>query len=311
MDKSNLTLEGGFVLLGFSDVSPQLQILLSVMFIFIYFISMIGNLMIFLLLTVDPVLHTPMYFFLRNLSIVDICLASVTIPKTVSGLLSEDRHISFSGCVAQMFSFIVFGVTDCILLAAMSLDRYVAICIPLRYTTIMSKPVCVHLASGSWIIATACSLSLTPVTFTLPFCKSHEIHHFFCDLASLTKLACGDSNMAEVVTAALSVLVLIMPFLLIVVTYTFIVSKILKIRSSEGRQRAASTCASHMVSVLLLYGTTILTYSKSKSSYSMDRVFSVCYAFLTPMLNPLIYSLRNKDVKEAFKKQRMMTILSR
>ncbi|XP_078525096.1 olfactory receptor 2D2-like [Lissotriton helveticus] len=308
MQEHNLTLESGFLLLGFSDVPPQLQMFLSVMFIFIYLISMIGNLMIFVILTVDPVLHTPMYFFLRNLSIVDICLANVTIPKTVSGSLSNDRYISSSGCAAQMFLFFTFGITDCVLLAVMALDRYVAICIPLRYPTIMNRPMCVQLASVSWTIGVLCSLGMTSLTFSLPFCRSHEIPHFFCDIPSLMKLACADTIMTEVVTTASSVFVLIMPFVLILITYTFIISKIMKIQSSKGRQKAASTCASHFASVLLLYGTTMLTYVQPKSSYSMDRVFSVCYAFFTPMLNPLIYSLRNKDVKGAFKKQKSLNI---
>ncbi|XP_069072259.1 olfactory receptor 2G3-like [Pleurodeles waltl] len=309
MDTSNLTLGSGFFLLGFSDASPQQQQLLSVMFILIYLITLIGNLIIFVILTLELALHTPMYFFLRNLSLVDIFFINTTLPKTLRGLLLKDMHISYSGCVAQMFFFAMFGITDCILLTVMSLDRYVAICIPLRYTTIMRGSMCVQLASGSWITGLVCSLTMNIMTFTLPFCRSHEIPHFFCDVPSLTKLACGDTFITEVVTTAICVLVLMVPFILIIITYTFIISKIMKIRSVEGRWTAASTCVSHIVSVVLLYGTTILTYAQPNSSHSMDRIFSVCYACLTPMLNPLIYSLRNKEVKRALKKQKVVNIL--
>ncbi|XP_078525100.1 olfactory receptor 2D2-like [Lissotriton helveticus] len=300
MDRSNLTLGSGFLLLGFSDASPQLQVLLSVMFILTYLITLFGNLLIFVILTLEATLHTPMYFFLRHLSLVDICYISTTVPKTLSGLLLKDRHISFSGCVTQMFFFAMFGITECILLTVMSFDRYVAICIPLRYTTIMRSSMCVQLASGSWILALACSISLTSVTFSLPFCRSHEIPHLFCGLPSLMKLACGDTFIAEVVNAAMSVLVMMVPLMLIVISYTFIISNILKIRSTEGRKTAASTCVSHIASVVLFYGTLILTYGQPK--HSLGRVFSVCYACLIPMLNLLIYSLRNKEVKGALKK---------
>ncbi|XP_078525098.1 olfactory receptor 5V1-like [Lissotriton helveticus] len=307
----NLTQGSGFLFVGFSDVSPRLQILLGVTFTLIYLVTLIGNLIIFLILTVDPALHTPMYFFLRNLSLVDIWFTNVTIPKTVTELLSKDRRISFKGCAAQMFFFFVFGITDCVLLAVMSLDRYVAICIPLRYTAIMSRSMCIYLASGSWIMAIVSSLSLTSVTFSLPFCESQEINHFFCDIPPLMELACGNTFITETVTRLTSIFTLMVPFLLILITYTFIVSKIVKIRSTEGRRAAVSTCASHLVSVVLLYGTTILTYAQPKSSYSMQKIFSVCYAYLTPMLNPLIYSLRNKEVKGALKKQTLRNVLSK
>ncbi|XP_078525099.1 olfactory receptor 1G1-like [Lissotriton helveticus] len=310
MDGSNLTLGSGFLLLGFSDASSQMQQLLSVMFIFIYLMTVLGNLIIFVILTLEPALHTPMYFFLRNLSLVDVFFINTSVPKTLSGLLFEDLHISFSGCVVQMFFFAMFGITECILLTVMSLDRYVAICNPLRYTTIMRSSMCVQLASGSWIIGLACSLSLTPITFSLPFCRSHEIPHFFCDIPSLTKLACGDKFITVVINAVISVLVSMVPFMLIVITYTFIISRIIRMRSAEGRRTAASTCVSHLVSVVLLYGTTILTYAQPNSSHSMERVFSVCYACLTPMLNPLIYSLRNKEVKRALKKQKVKNLFS-
>ncbi|XP_069072256.1 olfactory receptor 5V1-like [Pleurodeles waltl] len=302
MTELNSTHGSGFLLLGFSDVSPRLQILIGAMFTLIYLITLIGNVIIFVILTIDPFLQTPMYFFLKNLSLVDIWFTNATIPKTVTGSLFQNRHISFKGCATQMFFFFVFGITDCVLLAVMSLDRYVAICIPLRYMTIMSRSMCTYLASGSWIMSTVSSLSLTSVTFSLPFCESHEIHHFFCDIPPLMELACGNTFISETVTTLTSVFTLMVPFLLILITYTFIVSKIMKIRSAEGRSTAASTCASHLVSVVLLYGTTILTYAQPKSSYSMERIFSVCYACLTPMLNPLIYSLRNKEVKGALKK---------
>ncbi|XP_078525101.1 olfactory receptor 10AG1-like [Lissotriton helveticus] len=308
MDRSNLTLGSGFLLLGFSDASPQLQVLLSVMFILLYLMTLLGNLIIYVILTLEPTLHSPMYFFLRHLSLVDICYISTTVPKTLSGLLLKDRHISFIGCVTQMFCFVMFATTDSILLTVMSFDRYVAICIPLRYTTIMRSSMCVQLASGSWIIGIACSINLTSVSFSLPFCRSHEIPHLFCDLPSLMKLACGDTFIAEVVNAAMSVLLMMVPLMLIVISYTFIISKILKIRSTEGRKTAASTCVSHIVSVVLLYGTSILTYSQPKSSQSLGRVFSVFYACLIPMLNPLIYCLRNKEVKGALEKHKQLEV---
>ncbi|XP_078525102.1 olfactory receptor 2B6-like [Lissotriton helveticus] len=247
MDGTNLTLGSGFFFLSFSDISPQLQHLLSVAFILIYLITLLGNLIIFLIITLEPALHTPMYFFLRHLSLVDICYINTSVPKTISGLVSKDKHISFSGCVSQMFCFTLCGITDSILLTVMSLDRYVAICIPLRYTIIMRSSMCRQLALGSWIIGFTSSLIMTPLTFSLPFCKSHEILHFLCDVPSVMNLACGDTFITECISTVISALVLIVPLMLIVTTYTFIISKILKIQSTVGRQTAASTCVSHMI----------------------------------------------------------------
>ncbi|XP_078496748.1 olfactory receptor 10A4-like [Lissotriton helveticus] len=305
MMQSNVTLLKEFILLGFSELSSQLQCVLFIVFLVIYILSLLGNSIIFFIVTVDHTLHTPMYYFLKNLSLIEIAFTTVTVPKLLTLLIVKDKSISFVSCAVQMFLFLFLGTTDCLLLAVMALDRYVAICMPLQYMTIMSRSKCVLLALTTWIVGFVFSMCQTTFIFHLPFCKSHDIHHFFCDIPPLLRLSCADTFAREIVTNMAGVTYLLLPFLLILFSYVFIITKIVKMKSTEGKHRAVSTCTSHITSVTLFYGAAMLAYLQPKSSYALgkDRIFAVFYAFVIPMLNPFIYSLRNAEVKEAIRKQ--------
>nr|XP_005309081.3 olfactory receptor 10C1-like [Chrysemys picta bellii] len=291
-----------FIILGFANL-PHMEHLLFLLFICIYFITVLGNILILILINVDPALHTPMYFFLRNLSFLEICYTSVTLPKMMANLLSEDKTISFVGCAAQMYFFLLLGATECCLLAVMAYDRYSAICNPLHYAAIMNKTVCVRLAAGSWICGSLVALGHTTFIFTLPFCGSNVINHFFCEIQPVLTLVCGDTYWNEFQIIVAAAFVIMMPFLLILVSYIHIISTILKMSSAKGRHRAFSTCSSHLTVVVLFYGTAVFIYIRPKSSYSLDvdKLLSLFYSVVTPILNPIIYSLRNKDVKGATK----------
>ncbi|XP_069488891.1 olfactory receptor 10AG1-like [Ambystoma mexicanum] len=305
MIQSNLTSWTGFLLLGFSDLSPQLQLRLFALFLAIYLMTLLGNLVIIVIITLDATLHTPMYFFLKNLSLLEIAFTTITVPKMLTIFLLEDKGIFFFSCAIQMCLFLALGGTDVLLLTVMALDRYVAICIPLRYMTIMNKSRCVALVLTTWIVGIVVSVGQTSFIFYLPFCKSRAIYHFVCDIPPLLRLSCSDTYANEMVTMAASVVLLLLPLLFILITYAFIITKIAKMKSTEGRHKAVSTCASHIASVTLLYGSAMLAYMQPKSNYSQgkDRVFAAFYAVIMPMLNPLIYSLKNKDVKQALRKQ--------
>ncbi|XP_065270304.1 olfactory receptor 10C1-like isoform X2 [Emys orbicularis] len=306
MGEINKTFVTQFVILGFSNHTDG-NIILFVVFLCIYIITVLGNILIIIAISVDPALHTPMYFFLRNLSFLEICYTSVTLPKMLSNLLSEDKTISFAGCAVQLYFFLFFGVTECCLLASMAYDRYCAICNPLRYTAIMNKRVCIQLSGGSWICGTLVALEHTIFIFTLPFCGSNVINHFFCEIQPVLKLVCGDTYWNEIQIIVGAAVILILPLLLILVSYTCIISTILKIRSAKGRRRAFSTCSSHLIVVTLFYGTALIMYVHPKSSFSPDvnKLLSLFYSVVTPTLNPIIYSLRNKEVKDALRKTGM------
>ncbi|KAM7150557.1 olfactory receptor 10C1-like [Macrochelys suwanniensis] len=295
-----------FVILGFSN-HPVTSSILFVVFLCIYIITVLGNILIIIIINVDPSLHTPMYFFLRNLSFLEICYTSVTLPKILDNLLSESKTVSFAGCAIQMYFFLFFGVTECCLLASMAYDRYNAICKPLQYMTIMNKRVCIQLTGGSCICATLVALGHTTFVFTLPFCGSNVINHFFCEIQPVLKLVCGDTYWVEIQISVGAAFVLMLPFMLILVSYICIISTILKIRSAEGRLRAFSTCSSHLIVVTSFYGTALIMYVHPKSSFSPDvnKLLSLFYSVVTPILNPIIYSLRNKEVKDALRKTGM------
>ncbi|CAO2636342.1 Olfactory receptor 5V1 [Lemmus lemmus] len=245
-----------------------------------------------------------MYFFLRNLSCLDICYSSVTLPKVLINLLSRHRIISFLSCIAQLHFFHFLGSTEAILLAVMAFDRFVAICNPLRYTAIMNPQLCVlWLAASCWTGGFLNSVVHTVLTFHLPFCGNNQINYFFCDIPPLLMLSCGDTSINELALLSIGIFIGWTPFLCIILSYLSIISNILRIQSSEGRHKAFSTCASHLLIVLLYYGSAIFTYVRPISSYSLekDRLISVLYSVVTPMLNPVIYTLRNKDIKEAVK----------
>ncbi|XP_029431437.1 olfactory receptor 5I1-like [Rhinatrema bivittatum] len=294
-----------FLLLGFSDV-PHLQSLLFVMFLMLYLIAFLGNLSIILVIWKDPHLHTPMYFFLRNLSIIDFCYSSDIAPQALVNFLSERKNISYLGCAAQFYFFVALGGTESFLLAVMAYDRYVAICNPLLYSVVMTKRLCILLLVASYLGGFINSFIQTVCAFQLSFCRSNEINHFFCDIPPLMKLSCTDTFINEILLSTLAGSVTLSSILVILLSYTYILSAILKIRSAEGRYKAFSTCASHFVCVTLFYGTVLFMYMRPKSSYSLnqDRVVAVIYTLVIPMLNPLIYSLRNQEVKRAMRKMK-------
>ncbi|XP_065421202.1 olfactory receptor 10AG1-like isoform X1 [Chrysemys picta bellii] len=303
MASGNHTTTPGFILLGFSNLT-NLQGLLFVVFLVIYMVILLGNGVIVLVTVLDSALQTPMYFFLRNLSFVEICYSSVTLPKMVASCLAEDGSISFTSCAAQMYFFLLLAGTECFLLTAMAYDRYVAICNPLRYTLIVNREICATMVAGSWLVSILLHFGQTYLVFSLPFCGSHEINHFFCDVPPLLELSCVDTYRNKMVIFMAVLLFLIIPFFLIVISYIKIARTILKIPSAQGRRKAFSTCSSHLIVVTLFYGSGMIVYldPKSKESVDTDKLLSLFYTIVTPMFNPFIYSLRNKEVKAALRK---------
>ncbi|XP_044137151.1 olfactory receptor 10A7-like [Bufo gargarizans] len=298
MTKRNETQLSEFILLGFS---ANRQPFLFAIFLIIYFFTLMGNIMIILTVTRESQLHAPMYLFLRSLSITEIFYISVTVPRMLRDFLHVDKGISFIGCAVQLYFFCFLGTTECFLLAFMAYDRFVAICHPLHYMTIMTKSKCSELSLGSWLSGIFLSLIQISYVFSLPFCSSNIIDHFFCDILPVVKLACADTFANEIAILVYSSLVIPFPFLLIFVSYVCIINSILKIPSSIGRKKVFSTCGSHLTSVTLFYGTATITYLKTKSieSYGGAKLISLLYAVFIPMLNPVIYSLRNSVIKNA------------
>ncbi|XP_054999137.1 olfactory receptor 10AG1-like [Sorex araneus] len=291
-----------FVLLDFADV-PQLQWFLFGLFLVIYLCIVLGNGTIVLITKVGPALQTPMYFFLGNFSFLEICYVSVTIPRMLANLCTQKRTISLVACATQMCLVLTLGGTECLLLAVMSYDRYVAICNPLHYPLVMNHKVCVQLVTGSWVSGIPVMIGQTMQIFSLSFCASN-INHFFCDIPPMLKLACGDTFLNEMLVYIVAVLFVTVPFVMILVSYGKIISMVLKLPSSSGRAKAFSTCSSHLTVVLLFYGSAIITYlrPKTQDSAGTDKVLSLFYTIITPLFNPLIYSLRNKDVIMALRK---------
>ncbi|XP_070422108.1 olfactory receptor 5AP2-like [Equus przewalskii] len=302
MELKNITVKAEFFLLGFSD-HPELQSVLFAVFFFIYSVSLIWNLGMIFLITISSHLHIPMYFFLCILSFTDACSSSVITPKLLVDLVSNKKTISYNGCAAQFYFFCSFVDTESFLLAAMAYDRYIAICNPLLYTVIMSKRICCQLAIGAFLGGTLSAIIHTTNTFLLSFC-SKEINHFFCDISPLFLLSCTDTYMHDIVLVIFASLVEAICLLTVLLSYVCIIAAILKTGSAEGRRKGFSTCASHLTVVTIYHGTLIFIYLRPSTGHSldMDKVTSVFYTLIIPMLNPLIYSLRNKDVKNALKK---------
>ncbi|NP_001376128.1 olfactory receptor family 9 subfamily M member 1 [Canis lupus familiaris] len=302
MELENHTVKSEFFLLGFSD-HPELWRVLFVMFLFIYSVTLMGNLGMILLITTSSHLHTPMYFFLCILSFVDVCYSSVIAPKLLVDLISKEKTISYKGCAAQLYFFCSLVDTESFLLAAMAYDRYIAICNPLLYMVIMSKRVCSQFAIGAFLGGTMSSIIHTTNTFHLSFC-SKEINHFFCDISPLFSLSCTDTYMHDIILVVFAGLVEAICLLAVLLSYVCIIAAILKTGSAEGRKKGFSTCASHLTVVTIYHGTLIFIYLRPSTGHSLDidKVTSVFYTLIIPMLNPLIYSLRNKDVKNAFRK---------
>ncbi|KAM8970994.1 olfactory receptor 5B12-like [Sarcophilus harrisii] len=301
----NRTEVNGFILVGFTD-TPEYRVLLFIIFTLIYIITLVGNLGLVTLIWMESTLHTPMYFFLSSLSLVDLDFgySSAVTPKVMAGLLTGDKVISYNGCAAQMFFFMAFASAESYLLAVMAYDRYEAVCKPLHYTTTMTSSVCAALAIGSYVCGFLQSCIHTSCTFSLSFCSSNVIHHFFCDIPPLLALSCSDIHFNELVVFILGGLTIFFILLVISTSYLFISITILRMRSAESRRKAFSTCASHLTAVSIFFGTIIFMYLQPSSSHSMDtdKMASVFYATVIPMLNPLVYSLRNKEVKSAFRK---------
>ncbi|XP_030068935.1 olfactory receptor 5V1-like, partial [Microcaecilia unicolor] len=292
-----------FILLGISDIY-QLQILFYLIFLLFYLITVVGNASIIIIIRVEPHLQTPMYFFLSNLSFIDICYSSVTVPKMLVNLLAEKKLISFGGCIAQMYVFHILASSEMFLLVVMAYDRYVAICNPLRYPVIMNKMTGVRLAAAAWLGGFIHSTLHTMLILRLSFCGPNEINHFFCDALPLLKLSCSDTSLDQILLLTTPGILGPSCFLLILISYSYIINNILKINSAEGRQKTFSTCASHVIVVTVFYGTGVFVYIQPMSIYSSfnNRFITIFYAVVTPMLNPIIYTLRNKDVKGALKK---------
>ncbi|XP_025069668.1 olfactory receptor 1052-like [Alligator sinensis] len=303
MDGSNYTMVTHFILLGLTDRS-ELQIPLFVLFLLVYIITLIGNLGMIVLIWIDPRLHTPMYFFLSNLSVVDLCYSSVFAPKMLVNFLVEKKMISYSACLSQYFFFVVFVTTEGFLLAAMAYDRYIAICNPLLYTAVMSRTPCIQLVSISYIGGLFNSLTHTCGLLRLSFCGPNIIKHYFCDFPPLLKLSCSDTHTNEIVLLAFSGVIAFLTLLTVIISYMYILSAILRIHSAEGRCKAFSTCTSHLTAVIVFYGSITFSYIQPSSSYSLEqeKISAVFYTLVIPMLNPLIYSLRNKEVKDSLRR---------
>nr|XP_006116937.1 olfactory receptor 10A7-like [Pelodiscus sinensis] len=292
-----------FLLLGFGNLN-EVQMLLFVVFLVIYTITLAGNLLIVVLVVADQHLHTPMYVFLGNLSFLETCYTSVSAPRLLAGLVGEDRTISFQDCITQLFFLSALACIECFLLAAMAYDRYLAICNPLNYNVVMNLRVCLQLVLASCVSGFAATAFVVAMVHQLSFCGPNEINNFFCDMEELLKLSCRKSPLVEMVVLVACSLVTLVPFLFIVVSYVLILSAILRISSSAGRHKAFSTCTSHLLVVSLYYGTIIIMYvvPSAERSPAFHKALSAMYTVVTPMFNPIIYSLRNKEVKGAFRK---------
>ncbi|XP_004621778.2 olfactory receptor 10AG1-like [Sorex araneus] len=301
--EANLTARTEFVLLGFSDVIYS-QMSLFVIFFLVYLIIVFGNGIIILITIIDQSLQTPMYFFLGNFSFLEICYVSVTLPRMLKNLWTRERNISLLACATQMSFVLMLGNVESLLLTVMAYDRYVAICNPLHYPLMMNQKFCVQLVAACWLISVPSQIGQTSQIFSLSFCRSNQINHFFCDIPPMLKLACGDTFLNELLVFFAAVVFVMLPFLLVLASYSKIISTVLKLPSAAGRAKAFSTCSSHIIVVTLFFGSGMIAYlrPKSKDSSKADKFLSLFYTIVTPMFNPMIYTLRNKDVMIALRK---------
>ncbi|KAI2553408.1 olfactory receptor family 13 subfamily D member 1 [Homo sapiens] len=303
METRNYSAMTEFFLVGLSQY-PELQLFLFLLCLIMYMIILLGNSLLIIITILDSRLHTPMYFFLGNLSFLDICYTSSSIPPMLIIFMSERKSISFIGCALQMVVSLGLGSTECVLLAVMAYDHYVAICNPLRYSIIMNGVLYVQMAAWSWIIGCLTSLLQTVLTMMLPFCGNNVIDHITCEILALLKLVCSDITINVLIMTVTNIVSLVILLLLIFISYVFILSSILRINCAEGRKKAFSTCSAHSIVVILFYGSALFMYMKpkSKNTNTSDEIIGLSYGVVSPMLNPIIYSLRNKEVKEAVKK---------
>ncbi|XP_053459578.1 olfactory receptor 2H2-like [Nycticebus coucang] len=292
----------GFLLLGFSE-HPGMEKILFLVVLTAYLLTLLGNTLIILLSVLDPKLHSPMYFFLSNLSFLDLCFTTSCVPQMLVNLWGP-KTISFLGCSVQLFIFLSLGTTECILLSVMAFDRYVAVCQPLHYATIIHPRLCWQLASVAWAMGVVQSVIQTPPTLRLPFCPHRQIDDFLCEVPSLIRLSCGDTSYSEIQLAVSSVILVVVPLSFILVSYGAIARAVLRINSAKGRRKAFGTCSSHLMVVILFYSSVIAVYLQPKNPYAQERgkFFGLFYAVGTPSLNPLIYTLRNNEVKRAFRR---------
>ncbi|XP_075824000.1 olfactory receptor 8B3-like [Microtus pennsylvanicus] len=303
MDARNVSVVTEFILVGLTD-QPELQMLLFFLFLAMYLFTALGNLCLIILTMLNSQLHTPMYFFLFNLSLIDICYCSVFTPQMLMNFILKKNYISYMGCMTQVYFFIFFAVSECYVLTSMAYDRYMAICNPLLYNVVMSPKLCLSLMFGSYFIAFSNAVANTACMLRLTFCDANIINHYFCDVPPLLQLSCTSTDINELVLFVVATINVIVPTSTIFISYGFILSSIFQITSSEGRSKAFSTCSSHILAVSLFFGSSAFEYFKPTSGRSMEegKFSSVFYTNVVPMTNPLIYSLRNKDIKLAFKK---------
>ncbi|XP_037700242.1 olfactory receptor 2W1-like [Choloepus didactylus] len=302
-DQSNYSSLRGFILLGFSD-HPKLEMALSGVVTIFYLITLVGNTAIILASLLDSHLHTPMYFFLRNLSFLDLCFTTSIIPQMLVNLWGPDKSISHVGCIIQLYVYMWFGSIECLLLAVMSYDRFTAICKPLHYLVIMTPQLCLRMIIMVWGISLANSVVLCTLTLNLPRCGNNLLDHFLCELPAMIKLACTDTTTVEMSVFALGIVIVLAPLMLILISYGYIAQAVLRMKSKAGQQKAVNTCGSHLTVVSIFYGTIIYMYLQPGNSASKDqgKFLTLFYTIITPSLNPLIYTLRNKDMKDALRK---------
>nr|XP_034957532.1 olfactory receptor 6B1-like [Zootoca vivipara] len=303
MKLENQTRVQEFILLGF-PTAMEFQILLFVIFLVIYILTLLENIVIITLIRTNNHLQKPMYFFLSHLSFLETWYISVTVPKLLVNFLAKNKSISFEGCMSQLYFFISLVCTECVLLAVMAYDRYIAICNPLRYPVIMNSRLCLQLAVGSWLAGFLISMLKVFFISRLSFCGPNIINHFFCDISPLLNLSCTDRTVAEMVDFVFALLILIIPLSVTIGSYVCIIGTILRIPTAKGKRKAFSTCASHLTVVIIFYSATLFMYARPRRihSFNLNKLVSIVYTIVTPMLNPCIYCLRNQDVKEAMKK---------
>ncbi|XP_061448020.1 olfactory receptor 1M1-like [Rhineura floridana] len=311
-EEKNQTYITEFILLGFGDHPEALQILLFLLFLLIYFVTMAGNILIILLVATDRHLHTPMYFFLGNLSCLETCCSSNILPRMLSSFLTGRKTISVNACFVQHYFFGSLGAVECYLLSAMSYDRYLAICKPLHYFTMMNSKLCLQLIATSWISGFLASALTIILISKLVFCVSNKIDHFFCDTFPIIELSCSDTHLLKLFMYVICSIFTLPPFTLTLTSYFFIIVAIMKIPTTTGKQKAFSTCSSHLLVVTIFYGALISVYviPNTNRLNGLHKIFSVFYTILTPMLNPIIYSLRNKEVKDALRRLTSFLLVS-
>ncbi|XP_078510124.1 olfactory receptor 5V1-like [Lissotriton helveticus] len=310
MEKPNLSMNGDFLVVGFSDL-PQLQILLFLVFLLVYLFTFLGNFLIMITICSNPHLHTPMYFFLSYLSFLDISYTTVIFPKMLCYFFMKGIQVSLTECLLQLYFFMSIGSIEFLLLTVMAYDRYVAICNPFNYMSIMNNAVCMRLAVGSWGVGFINTIPHIVLISRLSFCKSHIVNHFFCDMTALLKVSCTDTVIIDTLNYINGVVMVFLSFILIIISYSKITSSILKMKSKVGQHKAFSTCASHLTVVMLYYGSVLFTYMRPTSTYSMSdsKISSLAYVAMTPLCNPIIYTLKNTEFKNALLKRKAQHII--